>query len=357
MCFKYGLTRPSLDSPEAGANTRMKRRHLGCARYYGNNAMKSMKFFPKPLAHVLLALAMVFTLAGCAVEGVAYYPGSARVTYDYWYYPSVGVYYDSRRSYYHYYSGSRWVEASILPSYLYGGLGTYVVINSRDRRPWYYYDDHRRHYPPERYRGKPPPPRRSGPPPRWDDNWHGHKKPTSPPPSRRPSGWDDRRPGGKPSPPAGWPSGRDDDRPGGKSPPGARPSPGPEPRPSSRPRPPFEPVDNDSYPGDRPLPGPQPGWRTPKPSQLRPEGDGMPGNRPPPRVARPGINEGTMVGPYFPKPDKSRDKPPPKTAGKPPPADRDGLPARSPWPREGQEAPPLPTEGRVGPYWRNPTTD
>lgn len=152
--------------------------------------MKNKYFYRQALPAALLA--SILGLGGC-VAGGAYYTDPYVTGYDYWYYPSVGVYYDNARGYYHYQSGGTWMETRVLPSYIYRDLGTYVIIDNPGPSPWYRYHEHRRYYPPERYRHqapKPPPPR-----PYWDDNG---------PYGRRPS--PDWRSPSNSSPPGGeWP--------------------------------------------------------------------------------------------------------------------------------------------------------
>lgn len=174
-------------------------------------------------------LAMTIGLGGCVVGASSYYPTTGSLENDYWYYPSVGVYYDNQQGYYHYNSGGTWVQTTVLPPYLYSSLGTYVVLNNPGPRPWYYYNYHRNYYPPERYRhyAPNPPPPRYGPKPRWDDD----QRPVNRPP-----------PSGGQTPPGYYRPGGDDTRPGyrppgnnrywlGSSPPGGdRPPPGQGPR-------------------------------------------------------------------------------------------------------------------------------
>lgn len=141
-------------------------------------------------------LAMTIGLGGCVVGASSYYPTTGSLENDYWYYPSVGVYYDNQQGYYHYNSGGTWVQTTVLPPYLYSSLGTYVVLNNPGPRPWYYYNYHRNYYPPERYRhyAPNPPPPWYGPRPRWDDD---HRPVNRPPPS---GGWSPPGQGARPVP-------------------------------------------------------------------------------------------------------------------------------------------------------------
>lgn len=196
-----------------------------------------------PVHRCILAAAGVATVlgfSGCMVGTAAYYP-------DYWpggegflYYPSAGIYYDRLHGYYYYPSGGTWIQTSVLPAYLYGGLGTYVVLTNPGPSPWYYYEEHRHNYPPDSYRHHPPKP--PPPPPKPPKDYHppGGDRPPPPPP---PPGW--RPPPGH-QPPGG-------DRPPPKPPGGARPWPDDRPPPGEQPlspgKPPF---------GERP-PSPPPG--------------------------------------------------------------------------------------------------
>ena len=232
-----------------------------------------------PRLLVAASLAAIIGLNGCVVGTTAYYPDYGPGGYDYLYYPSSGIYYDNLGGHYYYPSGGTWIQTTVLPSYLYSGMGTYVVLNNPGPRPWYRYDEHRHYYPPESYRHHPPKPPPPRPKPHWDDQRPGDKPPPPgwrPPPGHQPPG--DRPP---PKPPGGgWP--RPDDRP----PPGDRPWPGGKPppdRPWSGGNPP--PADR-PWSGGKPPPGDRPwsegkppaGWPGAAPVTHSPS----PGSRPPP---------------------------------------------------------------------------
>ena len=134
------------------------------------------------LRRAVLAVAGIVTalgLGGCVVDGGVYYadygPG-----YDYLYYPARGIYYDQSLGYYYYPSAGTWVQTTVLPTYLYRGLGSYVVLTNPGPRPWYRYDEHRHYYPPQSYRHHPPKP----PPPKAKPYWD------KPPPPRAKPYWD-----------------------------------------------------------------------------------------------------------------------------------------------------------------------
>lgn len=235
--------------PRPRTNTQIVARDAPTPCQESNKPMIKMPATPRLL--VAASLAAIIGLNGCVVGTTAYYPDYGPGGYDYLYYPSSGIYYDNLGGYYYYPSGGTWIQTTVLPTYLYSGLGTYVVLNNPGPRPWYRYDEHRRYYPPESYRHHPPKPPPPRPKPHWDDHRPGDKPSSGwrPPPGHQPPG--DRPP---PKPPGGgWP--RPDDRP----PPGDRPWPGGKP-PPDRP-----------WSGGKPPPGDRP-WS---------EGKPPPGARPP----------------------------------------------------------------------------
>ena len=67
---------------------------------------------------------LVLGISSCAIEGPVV-PGPGPYMYDYYYYPSVGVYFNVYSGYYHYYSNGRWVRSVTLPPTIY--------LNPRDR--------------------------------------------------------------------------------------------------------------------------------------------------------------------------------------------------------------------------------
>lgn len=273
--------------------------------------MKPRRIYRNAVTASLLALAL--GLGGCVVGATSYYPGPGPgpVENDFWFYPSVGVYYDNQQGYYHYNSGGTWVQTTVLPSYLYSGLGTYVVLDNPGPRPWYYYNNHRRYYPAERYRHYPPnPPPRYGHRPRWDDD---HRPGDRPPPSggRTPPGY--YRPGGDNGRPGYQPPGDNTVWPGSRPPGNDRPPPGQGSRPIPRPSQPWRlgedpgfggprtnelprsqgpgqvypprPVGNQPSPQPRPQPRPMPQPRNEQPRIV----PGAPGPGPSaPPVGRPG---------------------------------------------------------------------
>ncbi len=264
--------------------------------------MNPRRIYRNVVTASLLALAL--GLGGCVVGASSYYPEPGPLANDFWYYPSVGVYYDNQQGYYHYNSGGTWVETTVLPSYLYSGLGTYVVLDNPGPRPWYYYNDHRHYYPPERYRHYPPnpPPPRYGHKPRWDDDKHPGDRP---PPSggRTPPGY--YRPGGDNFRPGYKPPGDNPVWPGSRPPGGDRSPPGQGPRPTPRPQP-WQ-LGDDPGLGDRTRTNEFPHSQGPgqvypsRPVGNRPNPQPQPRPMPPARTEPPRVVPGgSPLGPYTP---------------------------------------------------------
>ncbi|MFP5507243.1 MAG: hypothetical protein ACLGH6_13690 [Gammaproteobacteria bacterium] len=124
-------------------------------------------------ARIALLVAVASLTAGCAhvrddydpYPYDPYYHDGPRVTYyDYWYYPALGCYYDTRTRYYIYFESNRWARARVLPPHLRPHLGSHVVVRAPHERPYEYHQRHREQYAPERYRK---------PDVRGDDIWLG----------------------------------------------------------------------------------------------------------------------------------------------------------------------------------------
>ena len=317
-----------------------------------SNSMKPRRIYRNVVTASLLALAL--GLGGCVVGASSYYPGPGPLENDFWFYPSVGVYYDNQRGYYHYNSGGTWVETTVLPSYLYSGLGTYVVLDNPGPRPWYYYNNHRRYYPAERYRHYPPnPPPRYGHRPRWDDD---RRPGDRPPPSggRTPPGY--YRPGGDDVRPGYRPPGDNTVWPGSRPPGEDRPPPGQAPRPTPRPQPqPWRLGDDPGF-GDGPrtneLPRSQgPGQAyPPRPvgNQPSPRPQPMPQPRNEPPRNGPG---GSPLGPYTPPAGRPGGSVPPGKPRLPPPSsgDTSSEPGSGPFGVQGGPSPGTSSRPRSGP--------
>ena len=80
-------------------------------------------------------LALVIGLGGCVVEGPVP-PGPRVHFYDYYYYPSVGVYFDIGTGYYYYRSGGGWVHTLTLPPTIRLDQRDRHRFESRDRDPY-----------------------------------------------------------------------------------------------------------------------------------------------------------------------------------------------------------------------------
>ena len=103
-----------------------------------------------------LAMAMMSGVAGCTVvardrPSPPYAPGYQESDYiEYYYYPSVGVYYQFTTGYYYYYSNRRWIRTRFLPSHIHLHRDDRVRLRLRDREPYLHHDEHRRLYRPNR---------------------------------------------------------------------------------------------------------------------------------------------------------------------------------------------------------------
>ena len=71
-----------------------------------------------------------------------------RAKHQYYYYPSVGVYFDIGREVYFYFNGSRWVAAVRLPGGVTVNVRERVLLEMNTSRPYLYYPDHVKKYPP-----------------------------------------------------------------------------------------------------------------------------------------------------------------------------------------------------------------
>jgi hypothetical protein len=106
-------------------------------------------------ARLALIATVVSLMTACAHVRDDYdpypYHSSRASYYDYWYYPAVDSYYDTRTRYYIYYERDRWVHARALPPRLRPHLGHHVNIRSPHDRPYEQHSRHRAQYAPERY--------------------------------------------------------------------------------------------------------------------------------------------------------------------------------------------------------------
>ena len=77
-----------------------------------------------------------------------------RAKYQYRYYPSCSVYYDTEREIYFYLSGENWQVSASLPSHLSVQLGSGVSIEMDTERPYVDYEAHKAKYPPGQQKKK-----------------------------------------------------------------------------------------------------------------------------------------------------------------------------------------------------------
>ena len=77
-----------------------------------------------------------------------------RAKYQYRYYPSRSVYYDTGRKLYFYLKGDNWEVGASLPSYIRIGLGESVSIELDTDKPYLYHSEHLKKYPPGQMKKK-----------------------------------------------------------------------------------------------------------------------------------------------------------------------------------------------------------
>lgn len=77
-----------------------------------------------------------------------------RAKYNYRYYPSCSVYYDTHRKLYFYLEGSNWQISVSLPHTIQLGLFDYVSIEMNTDKPYSQYKEHKRKYPPGQLKKK-----------------------------------------------------------------------------------------------------------------------------------------------------------------------------------------------------------
>lgn len=98
---------------------------------------------PKGLA----VLVMVISLGGCVVEGPLP-PGPGPYLYDYYFYPSVGVYFDIYSGYYYYHSDGRWVHTLVLPPNIHLDQRDRHRFESKNPEPYRKDKEHRERFKP-----------------------------------------------------------------------------------------------------------------------------------------------------------------------------------------------------------------
>lgn len=107
----------------------------------------------KSLSAAVLALSVAGGLTGCAVHPHRVYPPSqahvyAWYPYDYFYYPSVGVYFHIHSGYYWYQDRGRWHRSHQLPPHLVLLPRDRVRIKVDSGEPWRHHQEHVQRYRP-----------------------------------------------------------------------------------------------------------------------------------------------------------------------------------------------------------------
>ena len=77
-----------------------------------------------------------------------------RAKYQYRFYPSCSVYYDTGRGVYFYLNGDNWQISESLPKSLQVSLGSHVSIEMNTDRPYVSYEEHKIKYPPGQQKKK-----------------------------------------------------------------------------------------------------------------------------------------------------------------------------------------------------------
>lgn len=100
----------------------------------------------------LLVVGLAVVFAGCVYDPVYYgptaYPDYRPDYYDYYYYPSAGVYFHFTSGYYYYRSGSRWLQVRHLPSHIHIDARDRVKLRIDSDKPYLRHKEHHRQYKP-----------------------------------------------------------------------------------------------------------------------------------------------------------------------------------------------------------------
>lgn len=99
------------------------------------------------------ASVVLFTTASCTYYGPpAHAPahGYRWHVHDYYYYPSVGVYYHVLTGHYYYRSGGIWTKVRVLPRHIHINRHDRVKIRIKDKRPYLHHEEHRYRYKPKK---------------------------------------------------------------------------------------------------------------------------------------------------------------------------------------------------------------
>ena len=95
----------------------------------------------------LLGIMFAVTLAGCA-EAPPYGPHAHYDPYDYYFYPSVGIYFRYSTGYYYYPSGTVWVRTRQLPPKYHLDQHDRIIIRVDNDKPYEKHQQHRERYHP-----------------------------------------------------------------------------------------------------------------------------------------------------------------------------------------------------------------
>jgi hypothetical protein len=96
---------------------------------------------------MLVISMLVAVLVGCVAEGPVP-PAPGPYWYDYYYYPSVGVYFDIYSGNYYYRSGDRWAHSPALPPTIHLDQRDRHRFESRERKPYHNDQQHRERFKP-----------------------------------------------------------------------------------------------------------------------------------------------------------------------------------------------------------------
>ena len=102
---------------------------------------------------VIVAIVLVVAVHGCVYDPVYYGPPSYSEYhphyYDYYYYPSAGVYFQFTTGYYYYRGHDRWVRVRKLPPNVYIDPRDRVQIRIDSEKPYLRHDEHARRFKPD----------------------------------------------------------------------------------------------------------------------------------------------------------------------------------------------------------------
>ena len=105
------------------------------------------------LGKAIIFVSISGLFAGCVYDPVYYgppaYPDYHPHYYDYYYYPSVGVYFHFTTGYYYYRDHTHWVRARVLPPHIHLDVHNRVKIHVKSDKPYVKYPEHKRIYTPK----------------------------------------------------------------------------------------------------------------------------------------------------------------------------------------------------------------